>query len=89
MHGVAVRVSRHFWSVFPCVYTRAPPAGLAYTTFSYGVAEGPREVSSAPVSAYLARHPNHGSRFASLLDNPIVAEYNVSVTNTGDVDSGA
>jgi hypothetical protein len=63
-------------------------AGLAYTTFTYALHQPPVTADIGLAHAYLAAHPEHGSRFAPLR-SPVAAGYWVNVTNTGTVDSGA
>ena len=62
-------------------------AGLSYTTWDVSVS-GPGQLPLAPVQAYLAPHSHfHGALYASRRQEPVMGQYNVTVRNTGAVDS--
>jgi beta-glucosidase-like glycosyl hydrolase len=73
-------------------YTGAPVLpfgwGLAYTTFEYALA-GPAAAPLAPTAAFLAANtvPTYGAAFAPLRGAPLVANFTLSVTNTGARDA--
>jgi hypothetical protein len=62
--------------------------GLGYTTFAYALA-GPAAAPLAPTAAFLAAHavPTYGAAFAPLRGAPLVANFTLTVRNTGARDS--
>jgi len=62
--------------------------GLGYTTFSYTLA-GPAAAPLAPTAAFLAANsvPTYGAAFAPLRGAPLVANFTLTVRNTGARDS--
>ena len=63
--------------------------GLSYTTFAYISLSGPPAAPLAPTAAFLAAHtvPTYGAAFAPLRGAPIVANFTLTVRNTGARDS--
>ena len=59
--------------------------GLGFTTFAYDALTGPTTVPLAPTTAFLAAHtvPVYGAAFAPLKGAPLVANFTLSVHNTG------
>jgi hypothetical protein len=78
---LAVQIHRTFTelSLLAC-------AGLSYTTFSYSVVDPSPTVSLAATQQYLRDNARHGGVYAPLRSE-VVANYAVSVTNTGSVDA--
>jgi beta-glucosidase-like glycosyl hydrolase len=63
--------------------------GLGYTTFQYAALSGPPAAPLAPTAAFLAAHtvPTYGAAFAPLRGAPTVANFTLTVRNTGARDS--